>query len=161
MKATGGLRSYHSYISISYTRNADLFIPTLMCLDYWHDYRSVCGLKKKSQRLLACTYRIPIQNKLYKNCTSHRMTKLKTTNRSPLQNSPAWSTVSQYYYNKVFTQLHVHVLMNESFLINTYTVVKTKYVSNAMNGPGTDNHKMKIIKTKKAYSTKLFVFRFA
>lgn len=69
-----------------------------------------------------------------------------------------WSTVSQYYYNKVFSQLHVHLEMDESFLINTYIVVKTKYVSNAMNGPGTDNHKIKI----KAYSsTTLFVFRFA
>lgn len=48
--------------------------------------------------------------------------------------------------------------MHESFSISTYIVVKTKYVSSATNGPGTDNHKIKI----KAYSsTKLFVFRFA
>jgi len=48
--------------------------------------------------------------------------------------------------------------MDESFLISTCIVVKTKYVSNVMNGPGTDNHKIKI----KAYSsTKLLLFRVA
>jgi len=83
---------------------------------------------------------------------------ISPTNRSPLQNSLTWSIVSQYYYNKVLSQLHVHFEIDESFLISTYIVVKTKYVSNAMNRPGTDNHKIKI----KAYSsTKLFVFRFA